>query len=66
MQNDDIYVTPLGFGIRINGKDSGYLFPSRETAEAYAPTLLRNRRPARRGVDEDQRLVAASLKQAAK
>jgi hypothetical protein len=50
MQTDEIYVTPLGFGIRIDGKDSGYLFPSRETAEAYVPTLLRNRRPARRGV----------------
>ena len=43
MQADEIYVTPLGFGIRIDGKDSGYLFPSRETAEAYVPTLLRNR-----------------------
>ena len=47
MQTDEIYVTPLGFGIRIDGKDSGYLFPSRETAEAYVPTLLRNRRPVR-------------------
>ena len=66
MQTDEIYVTPLGFGIRIDGNDSGHLFPSRETAEAYVPTLLRNRRPTRRGVDEDQRVVAASLKQAAK